>query len=152
MTDKRKKLSETARTLLTAAAMRADHLIQPPQLPIAAARQIARSLLSLGLAEEVPTSDEAADLGWPVGDGGKSHALRATAVGLARIGEGADTAAASSAHEVVAEPGAPLTQTASNAGNPATVLAPTTEPATTSRPAQDAQAVSGGPNGRETAA
>ena len=93
MTDKPKKLSATARGLLTAAAMRDDYLIHPPQLPIVAARQVARSLLDLALAEEVAASDEAADLGWPVGDGGKSLVLRATAVGLARIADGADTTA-----------------------------------------------------------
>ena len=53
MTEKPKKLSDTARALLTAAALRDDHLIQAPQLPAAAARQVVRSLLNAGLAEEV---------------------------------------------------------------------------------------------------
>jgi hypothetical protein len=51
MTDKPKILSDTARMLLTAAAMRGDHLVRPPQLPIAAARQVVRSLLNARLAE-----------------------------------------------------------------------------------------------------
>ena len=42
MTDKPKKLSATAQMLLTTAAMRDDRLIHPPQLPTAAARQVAR--------------------------------------------------------------------------------------------------------------
>ncbi|MDX6654917.1 MAG: long-chain acyl-CoA synthetase [Solirubrobacterales bacterium] len=40
MTDKPKKLSDTVRALLTAAARRNDHLIAPPKLPVAAARQV----------------------------------------------------------------------------------------------------------------
>jgi hypothetical protein len=51
---KPKKLSNTARALLAVAATRDDHLILPPELPIAAVRQVARSLLGLELAEEVP--------------------------------------------------------------------------------------------------
>jgi hypothetical protein len=56
MTAKPKKLSNTARALLAVAATRDDHLILPPQLPIAAVRQVARSLLGLELEEEVPAS------------------------------------------------------------------------------------------------
>jgi hypothetical protein len=57
--DKPKKLSDTARALLTVAATRGDHLIRPPK-PIAAARQVVRSLLGAGLAEETPVRvDEA---------------------------------------------------------------------------------------------
>jgi hypothetical protein len=37
MADKPKKLSDTARALLTVAATRGDHLIRPPKLPIVAA-------------------------------------------------------------------------------------------------------------------
>jgi hypothetical protein len=54
MADKPKKLSDTARALLTVAATRGDHLIRPPKLPVAAARQVVRSLLGAGLAEETP--------------------------------------------------------------------------------------------------
>jgi hypothetical protein len=53
MTEKPKKLSETARVLLTAAAARDDHLIRPPQLPAAAARQVVRWLLNAEVAEEI---------------------------------------------------------------------------------------------------
>ena len=56
MTEKPKKLSDTARALLTAAAARDDYLIRPPQLPGAAARQVVRSLLNAELAEEVPAA------------------------------------------------------------------------------------------------
>jgi hypothetical protein len=54
MTDKPRKLSDTARALLTAASARDDHLIQPPQLPAGAARQVGRSLLNAEPAEEIP--------------------------------------------------------------------------------------------------
>jgi hypothetical protein len=53
MTDKPKKLSATTRALLTAAATRGDHLIRLPRLPVAAARQVVRSLLNSRLAEEI---------------------------------------------------------------------------------------------------
>jgi hypothetical protein len=53
------KLSSTARTVLTLAAARDDHLVQLPPLPMAAARQVVRSLLNRGLVEEIPA---------PVGD------------------------------------------------------------------------------------
>jgi hypothetical protein len=76
MTDKAKRLSDTTRTLLTAAAMRDDYLILPPQLPIAAARQVVHSLLGSGLAEEVPASGEAADFAWRKGDGGRAGSYR----------------------------------------------------------------------------
>jgi hypothetical protein len=46
MTDKPKKLTDTARALLAAATMRNDYLIALP--PVAAARQIVRSLLNAG--------------------------------------------------------------------------------------------------------
>jgi hypothetical protein len=52
MNYKPKKLSDTARALLTVAATRGDHLIRPPKLPTAATRQVARSLLSARLVEE----------------------------------------------------------------------------------------------------
>jgi hypothetical protein len=48
MTDKPKKLTDTARALLAAATMRNDYLIALPPLPVAAARQIVRSLLNAG--------------------------------------------------------------------------------------------------------
>jgi hypothetical protein len=154
MTDRPKHLSDTVRALLTAAAMRDDHFIHPPQLPIAATRQVARSLLASGLAEAAPTSDEAADFGWPVGDGGRTLLLRATAVGLARIAEGADTTAASVANETMAEAARLLTRTGSDAGNEASAPAPTTglSPASPCCAPQNAQVVPDEPNGRSMAA
>jgi hypothetical protein len=87
MTDKSKKLSETARALLTAAAARDDHLIRPPQLPAAAARQVVRSLLNAGLAEEILAPIDNAGYVWRQGDDGYDVMLRATGFGLARIGD-----------------------------------------------------------------
>src|SRR3954451_11170685 len=87
MTDKPKKLSETARALLTAAAARDDHLIRPPQLPAAAARQVVRSLLNAGLAEEIPAAVEDAGYVWREADDGADLMLRATTFGLACIKE-----------------------------------------------------------------
>jgi hypothetical protein len=63
MADKPKKLSDTARALLTVAATRGDHLIRPPKLPIVAARQVVRSLLNAGLVEEVPRAQDAGRAG-----------------------------------------------------------------------------------------
>jgi hypothetical protein len=56
MAEKPKKLSETARALLTAAAARDDRLIRSPQWPAAAVRQVVRSMLNAGLAEEIPAA------------------------------------------------------------------------------------------------
>jgi hypothetical protein len=64
VTDKRKKLSDTARSLLTSAATRDDHLIRLPRLPAAAARQVIRSLLTAGSAEEVPAPIEDRGYAW----------------------------------------------------------------------------------------
>src|SRR5690348_10361047 len=83
MTEKPKKLSETARALLTAAALCDDHLIRPPQLPGAAARQVARSLLNARLAEEIPAPVNDAGYVWRQGDDGSDLMLRATQLGLA---------------------------------------------------------------------
>src|SRR5271166_21342 len=89
MTDKPKKLSDTARAVLTRAATRDDHLIRPPHLPIAAARQVARSLLNAGLAEEVPAPFAGAAYAWRKTED-EVLMLRATVLGLtcAREGEG----------------------------------------------------------------
>src|ERR1700690_2401402 len=81
------KLSNTARTVLTLAAARDDHLVQLPLLPVAAARQVVRSLLNGGLVEEIPAPVEDADFAWRTGEEGVALMLRATAAGLARIGE-----------------------------------------------------------------
>jgi hypothetical protein len=86
MTDKPKKVSATARALLTAAATRGDHLIRPPKLPIAAARQVVRSSLNAGLIEEVPAQVDDADYAWRTSEDGEVLMQRATALG--RVGEG----------------------------------------------------------------
>ncbi len=83
MTDKLKNLSNTTRALLTVAAMRDGHLIRPPQLPIAAVRQVLRSLLNSGLADKVPVDD--ANYAWRTGGDGRVLTLRATGLGLARV-------------------------------------------------------------------
>ena len=88
MANKPKKLSDTAREPLTVAAMRGDHLIRPPKLPIAAARQVVRSLLGAGLAEETPVRVEDPDYAWRTSEDGEVLMLRATALGLTRVGEG----------------------------------------------------------------
>ncbi len=88
MADKPKKLSDTARALLTVAATRGDHLIRPPKLPIAAARQVVRSLLDAGLVEETPVRVDEAGYAWRTSEGGEVLMLRATAQALARVGEG----------------------------------------------------------------
>src|SRR3984957_18127844 len=85
MPDKPKKLSDTARALLTSAAMRDDHLIPLPRLPVAATRQVIRSLLNGGLAEEVPAPIDDAGYAWRTGEDGDVLMLRATRLGLARV-------------------------------------------------------------------
>jgi hypothetical protein len=95
MTDKPKKLSETARALLTAAAMRNDHLVPFPKLPVAAARQVVRSLLNAGFAEDVPVPINHPGCAWRTGMDGGVLALRATALGIGRVTEGARAPAAS---------------------------------------------------------
>jgi hypothetical protein len=85
MTDKPKKLFDTARALLIMAATRNDHLIALPKLPVAATRQVVRSLLNSGLAEEVPTPIEDTGYAWRTGEDGGVPMLRATMVGLAHI-------------------------------------------------------------------
>ena len=90
MTEASPKLSNTARNVLTLAAARDDHLVRVPQLPVAAARQVIRSLLNAGLVEEIPATVEDADFAWRTGDDGDALMLRATEVGLARISEPAE--------------------------------------------------------------
>jgi hypothetical protein len=88
MPERSPKLSNTARTVLSLAAERDDHLVRAPQLPAAAARQVIRSLLNAGLVEEIPAPVEDADFAWRTADGGAALLLlRATAAGLARIDE-----------------------------------------------------------------
>ena len=64
MTNKPKKLSDTARALLTVSTTRADRLVRLPQLPIAAVRQVIRSLLNARLVEEVPAPIDEAGYAW----------------------------------------------------------------------------------------
>ena len=87
MTDKSRKLSDTARALLTAAATRDDHFIAPPKLPVAATRQVVRSLLNAGFAEEVPAAISNPGYAWRTGEDGDLLVLRATALGIDRVSE-----------------------------------------------------------------
>jgi hypothetical protein len=98
MTDKPKKLSDTARALLSVTALRDDHLIALPKLPVAAARQVVRSLLNAGFAEEVPAPMNDAGYAWHTGRDGGVRALRATALGITRaLGGDGDSEAGYSA-------------------------------------------------------
>ena len=80
-----KDLSNTARAVLVLAATREDRLTQLPRLPVAAARQVIRSLLSAGLVEEITAPIEDADFAWRDAEDGGALMLRATSAGLARI-------------------------------------------------------------------
>jgi hypothetical protein len=86
MADTPKKLSDTSRAVLTLAATRDDHLAQPPKLPIAAARQVIRSLLNARFVEEVLAPIADAVYAWRNGKDGAPLMLRATEAGLALIG------------------------------------------------------------------
>ena len=98
------KLSGTTRALLTLAATRQDRLVRPPHLPAGAARQVVRSLLNNGLAEEVPAWVDEASYVWRQADDGAPLMLRATARGLAAIGNAAWIATES--HAIAASPDA----------------------------------------------
>ena len=80
------KPSDTARAMLTLAATHTDRLVRPPQLPVAAARQLVRSLLNNGLVEEVPAPIEDAAYAWHTDDDGAVSMLRATTAGMTAIG------------------------------------------------------------------
>jgi hypothetical protein len=75
-TDKPKKPFDMARALLTVAAVRNDHLIAALKLPVAAARQVVRSLLNAGFAEEVPVPINHPGYAWRTGEDGGVLALR----------------------------------------------------------------------------
>jgi hypothetical protein len=94
VTHKQKKLSETARALLTAASAHYSHLIQPPRLPAAAARQIVRSLLNTGLAEEVPALIDDQGYVWRQGDDGSDRMQRVVTLWPGLIREAEDSVAA----------------------------------------------------------
>jgi hypothetical protein len=95
MTDELKPMSATARAVLALATTSNDHLVQLPHLPVAAARQVVRSMLKAGLVEEPPAL---------VDDAGTSDAPPRTArclgcgrrLGLVRVAEGANAAIAAS--------------------------------------------------------
>jgi hypothetical protein len=95
VTNKPKTIPDTARALLTAAATRGDYLVRPPKLPIAAARQVVRSLLNAGLVEEVPAPIDDAGFAWRTAEDGGVLMLRATALGIDRATDGVGTSAAS---------------------------------------------------------
>jgi hypothetical protein len=124
MIDKPKKLSDTARALLTVAALRNDHLIAPPKLPAAAARQVVRSLLNARLAEEVPALISDSGYPWRTGADGGVLALRATARGIARLTERDGGVAAPGPIGSVAEDSAG--RTGDQAGGSASIAAAST--------------------------
>jgi hypothetical protein len=144
MTDKPKKLSDTARALLTVAAMRNDHLIALPKLPVAAARQVVRSLLIAGLAKEVPAPISDPGYAWRTGEDGGVLMLRATELGLAGVAGREGTAAlpisTGAKIETLAEVGA---TTGTDAAGAVTVAAPITLDLVTNAasPGQHAQGV-----------
>jgi hypothetical protein len=107
--------------------MHDDHLIAPPKLPVAAARQVVRSLLNAGFAEEVPAPISNPGYAWRTGEDGDVLALRATAVGIDRVSEGDEDVAASGPIGSVADDAAEQTGpqasdspsiAAASAGNP----------------------------------
>jgi hypothetical protein len=85
MNDKPYKPSATGRAMLTLASTREDRLVYPPTLPVAAARQVVRSLLGAGMVEEVVAPADDAGLVWRATDDGPRLALRATDLGLNAI-------------------------------------------------------------------
>jgi hypothetical protein len=89
MIDAPRKPSDTARAALTVAATRADYLVRPPKLPVAAARQVVRSLLNNGLVEEVAASIDDPAYIWREAEDGARLNLRATDAGLTAIGHAA---------------------------------------------------------------
>lgn len=107
MTDVPKKLSETARAVLTFATTRTDHLVCPPKLPVAAARQVIRSLLQRGLVEEVPAPSEDIAYVWRIHEDGAALMLRATALGLALVAEAGGTQVRPEPKEVAATAASP---------------------------------------------
>jgi hypothetical protein len=96
MMNKSKPMSATARAVLTLAATSNDHLVQLPHMPVAAARQVVRSMLKAGLVEELPALVDDARYKWRTTENGEVLGLRATALGLVRVAEGANAAIAAS--------------------------------------------------------
>ena len=86
MMNKSKPMSATARAVLTLAATSNDHLVQLPHMPVAAARQVVRSMLKAGLVEEPPALVDDARYKWRTTENGEVLGLRATAGTGARRG------------------------------------------------------------------
>src|SRR4051794_22960579 len=91
MRDKTIKLSTTGRAMLTLAATRADRLVPPPKLPVAAARQVVRSLINNGLLEKVAAAADDPAFVWGTSEDGVGMVLRATGAGLDAVSESAGT-------------------------------------------------------------
>ena len=85
MTIQASKLSDTGRALLTHALPRKDRLVPAPRLPLAAARQVVRSLVRADLLEEVPTPPDEPGLAWRDAEDGTPLALRATEAGVSAV-------------------------------------------------------------------
>jgi hypothetical protein len=85
MNDKPYKPSATGRAMLILASTREDRLVYSPTLPVAAARQVVRSLLGAGMVEEVAAPADDAGLVWRAADDGSRLALRATDLGVNAI-------------------------------------------------------------------
>src|SRR3954454_24002914 len=82
MADETIKLSATGRSVLTLAATRKDRLVLPPKLPVAAARQVVRALISSGLLEEIAATTDDPAFVWRTGDDRVAVVLRATGAGI----------------------------------------------------------------------
>ena len=83
------KLSDTARSVLTAASAHPDQLaITPARLPTAAQRAVMQSLQKAGLLEEIEADDD--QPAWRTTDEGLRFALRLTTAGLEAINPAPD--------------------------------------------------------------
>jgi hypothetical protein len=151
MADTPKKLSDTARAVLTHAATRDDHLAQPPKLPIAAVRQVIRSLLNASLLEEVPAPIADAAYAWRNGEDGGALMLQATASGLARIGVQAEPATGSTIITEAAREGKSATGANASAQEPAVAEPAAAMPASASQALQEPHCGQDDARGDETA-
>jgi hypothetical protein len=146
MPDKPKKLSDTARALLTSAAMRDDHLIHLPRLPVAAARQVIRSLLNARLAVEVPAQIDDAAYAWRTGENGGVLMLRATMHGLARVAADEGPSPESVSDGTVVEAAAQQLATIGTHAEGAVTATAVDLPANVALSPDDAQGAPEGPN------
>jgi hypothetical protein len=69
--------------MLLLAAAREDRLVSPPRLAVAAARQVARSLIGKSLIKEVAAPSDKVALFWRTSENGALLNLRATSSGIA---------------------------------------------------------------------